>query len=293
MLKSRGRQAQRLPPSRPTEQVDTRGPNHRDARHAAIAMPSEHWVAPRASGSRQRSWCNRVTSPGERVVATARSSRRSEVGGEHPTSPGRVFAGIATPGPDETEATKFGWLGSVVTSRIRRLGNRRGHRVPSWGSAFGGCRRPHLASAHSKRPGCWNSRVQMGAEGGGGQPPPESEPSERRCHRHRPPPESERGRGRRHRHRNPQTRRRRADATPPESRDHAAGAGPERRRRPPSRPTRVVSPSSQAEACTTAHVSTGGAGRTGRAGSSRAPALRRARHTGPHARRGREEQERG
>ena len=55
-------------------------------------------------------------------------------------------------------------------------------------------------------------------------------------------------------------------AATPESRDHAAGAGPERRRRPPSRPTRVVSPSSQAEACTTAHVSTGGAGRTGRGG---------------------------
>ena len=99
MLKSRGRQAQRLPPSRPTEQVDTRGPNHRDARHAAIAMPSEHWVAPRASGSRQRSWCNRVTSPGERVVATARSSRRSEVGGEHPTSPGRVSRRNCHTGP--------------------------------------------------------------------------------------------------------------------------------------------------------------------------------------------------
>ena len=173
MLKSRGRQAQRLPPSRPTEQVDTRGPNHRDARHAAIAMPSEHWVAPRASGSRQRSWCNRVTSPGERVVATAWSSRRSEVGGEHPTSPGRVFAGIATPGPDETEATKFGWLGSVVTSRIRRLGNRRGHRVPSWGSAFGGCHRPRLAPARVST--TERSRVQAVSS----RPPPESEPRPR------------------------------------------------------------------------------------------------------------------
>ena len=61
-------------------------------------------------------------------------------------------------------------------------------------------------------------------------------------------------------------------AATPESRDHAAGAGPERRRRPPSRPTRVVSPSSQAEACTTAHVSTGvqgpycGTGRPGACG---------------------------
>ena len=123
--------------------------------------------------SRQRSWCNRVTSPGERVVATARPSRRSEVGGEHPTSPGRVFAGIATPGPDETEATKFGWLGSVVTSRIRRLGNRRGHRVPSWGSAFGGCHRPRLAPARVST--TERSRVQAVSS----RPPPESEPRPR------------------------------------------------------------------------------------------------------------------
>ena len=46
------------------------------------------------------------------------------------------FAGIATPGPDETEATKFGWLGSSVTSRIRSIKNRQGHRVPAGGSKY-------------------------------------------------------------------------------------------------------------------------------------------------------------
>ena len=54
--------------------------------------------------------------------------------------PAACHAGIATPGPDETEATEFGWLGSAVIKKrssksahtrcVRALGRGRENELP-------------------------------------------------------------------------------------------------------------------------------------------------------------------
>ena len=77
-------------------------------------------------------------------------------------------AGFATPGPDETEATKFGWLGSSETVGSDGLRIARGTGFRAGDSKYGDVndRRPGRAyhqrpQGISKRP---RGRVQMGAD---------------------------------------------------------------------------------------------------------------------------------